>query len=235
MNQYGYPPADPAQLGVRPAVQLSAAFLTQAMFWMFIALLITTGVGVLVAGLPPSQLATLSNLWLFIIIGQLVLAFGLSLAINRISATAALLLFFVYAATMGITLGVILLTYTSASVAAAGLSAAGVFAGAAVYGAVTKRDLTSVGGILFMGLIGILVASVVNIFIGWEALNFGISVLGVIIFTGLTAYDVQRIKNGQLAAFTNSMEKGAVMGAFVLYLDFVNLFFMLLRLFGDRR
>jgi FtsH-binding integral membrane protein len=233
MNQY--PPASPAQLGVRPVAQLSAAFLSQAMFWMFIALLITTGVGVLVANLPPQQLATLGNLWLFIIIGQLVLAFGLSLAINKISATLALLLFFVYAATMGITLGVILLTYTTASVLAAGLSASAVFGAAAVYGYVTKRDLTSVGGILFMGLIGILVASLVNLFIGWTWLNFAIAVLGVVIFTGLTAYDVQRIKNGQLAAFTNSMEKGAVMGAFVLYLDFVNLFFMLLRLFGDRR
>ncbi len=228
-------PLNPAQVGVRPAAALSTAFLSQAFFWMFVALLITTATGVFVANLPTSTLNALLNVWLFIIIGQLAIAFGLSLAINRISATAALALFFVYAATMGITLGVILLRYEVTSIAAAGISAASIFAAAAVYGAVTKRDLTTIGAIAFMGLIGILVASLVNFFIGWSTLNFAICVLGVLIFTALTAFDVQRIKNGQLAAFTNSMEKGAVMGAFVLYLDFVNLFFLLLRLFGSSR
>jgi FtsH-binding integral membrane protein len=174
------------------------------------------------------------DMWLFIVIGQLVLAFALTLGIRKMSPTLALLLFFVYAATMGITLGVILLTYELGDVAAAGLSAAGVFAGAAAFGAVTKRNLATMGGYLSMALIGLLVAMIVNMFIGWETLNFVISIVGVLIFTGLTAWDVQRIQRGEVAAFTGSMEKSAVMGAFILYLDFVNLFFFLLRLFGGR-
>jgi FtsH-binding integral membrane protein len=202
---------------------------------MFIALLITTGVGVLVAGLPEATLARLFDFWLLIVIGQLAIAFVLGLAIKRISATAALLLFFVYAASMGLTVGLVLLLYTTASVAAVGLSAAAVFGAAAVYGAVTKRNLDTIGAYAFIALIGILVASLVNLFVGWQTLSFAISAIGVVVFTVLTAWDVQRIQRGDFAAFTESMEKGAVMGAFALYLDFINLFFMLLRLFGDRR
>jgi FtsH-binding integral membrane protein len=134
-----------------------------------------------------------------------------------------------------VTLGVILVAYELGSVLAAGSAAAAVFGAAALYGAVTRRDLTSMGAFLFMGLIGILVASLVNMFIGWTWLSFGISVLGVVIFTGLTAYDVQRIKNGDVAVWAGSAEKGAVIAAFSLYLDFINLFFMLLRLFGNSR
>jgi FtsH-binding integral membrane protein len=229
------PYASPNQLGVRPAVQLSAAFLTQAMLWMFIALLVTTGVGVMVANLPTQTLDSLMNLWLPILIGQFALAMVLSFGIRRMSATLGLLLFFVYSATMGFTLGIILLTYELGSVFAAGASAAAVFAGAAIYGATTGRNLATMGGYLFMAVIGLIVAMVVNFFIGWQMLNFAISVLGVLIFTGLTAWDVQRIQRGEVAAFTGSMEKSAVMGAFILYLDFVNLFFFLLRLFGGSR
>ena len=133
------------------------------------------------------------------------------------------------------TLGFILVAYELGSVLAAGSSAAAVFGAAAIYGAVTKRNLAGLGPYLFMGLIGIIVASLVNIFIGWDTLSFIISVVGVVIFTALTAYDVQQIQSGNVAAWTQSMEKGAVMGAFKLYLDFINLFFMLLRLFGNSR
>jgi FtsH-binding integral membrane protein len=232
MSQYPY--ASPSQLGVRPAVQLSAAFLTQAMFWMFTALLVTTGTGVMVANLPTATLNQLMDLWLFILIGQFALAMVLSFGIRRMSPTLGLLLFFVYAATMGITFGVILLTYELGSILAAGTSAAAVFAGAAAYGAITKRNLATMGGYLTMALVGLIVAMLVNFFIGWETLNFLISIVGVVIFTGLTAWDVQRIQRGEVAAFTGSMEKSAVMGAFILYLDFVNLFLFLLRLFGSR-
>jgi FtsH-binding integral membrane protein len=232
MSQSPY--ASPSQLGVRPAVQLSAAFLTQSMFWMFIALLVTTGVGVTVANMPASTLDTLMGLWLPILIGQFALAMVLSFGIRRMSPTLSLLLFFIYSATMGFTLAIVLLTYELGSVLAAGASASAVFAGAAIYGATTKRSLATMGGYLFMALIGLIVAMVVNIFIGWETLNFVISIIGVLIFTGLTAWDVQRIQRGEIAAFTGSMEKSAVMGAFVLYLDFVNLFLFLLRLFGNR-
>ena len=106
---------------------------------------------------------------------------------------------------------------------------------AAIYGAVTKRSLAGLGGILFMGLIGLIVASVINIFVGWQQLNFIISVVGVVIFTALTAYDVQRIQNGDIAAGVGSMEKAAVIGALHLYLDFINLFLFFLRLTGGSR
>ncbi len=225
----------PSQLGVRPAAALSTAFLSQAFFWMFVGLLVTTGVGALLSGLSDAQFARLAGLWLPIVLVQLGLAFTLSLAIRRLSATAALGLFFVYAATMGVTLGVILRVYAPGTVLAAGLSAASIFGAASVYGAITGRDLTRLGAYLFMALVGILVALVVNAFLGSSFLGFVVSVVGVVVFTGLTAYDVQRIGRGELAAWTESMEKGAVMGAFVLYLDFVNLFLMLLRLFGSSR
>jgi FtsH-binding integral membrane protein len=170
-----------------------------------------------------------------LIIAQLVIAFTLTLAIRRIPASVGLLLFFAYAALTGVTLGFILRVYDLGSVVAAGSAAAAVFGAAAIYGAVTKRDLSNLGAYLFMGVIGLVVASLVNMFVGWSWLSFGISAAGVVIFTVLTAYDVQQIQSGAVAAWAGAMEKGAVMGAFKLYLDFINLFFMLLRLFGDRR
>ena len=232
-NPYGQYAA-PSQVGVRPDARLAAAFLTQSFFWMFLGLLVTTAVGVLIASLPEETLLEYAWLAIPMIFVQLGLAFTLTLAIKKISATVGLLLFFVYAAITGVTLGIVLITYELGSVLAAGSSAAAVFGAAAIYGAVTKRNLTGLGPYLFMGLIGIIVASVVNIFIGWDTLSFVISVAGVVIFTALTAYDVQKIQRGDVAAWTQSMEKGAVMGAFMLYLDFINLFFMLLRLFGNR-
>lgn len=236
MSMYPYGrSAMPSQVGVRPAAQLSSAFLTQAFFWMFLGLLVTTGVGMAVASLPLTTLADLAGLVLPMVIVQLVVALALSLGIRAMPATLGLLLFFVYSAITGVTVGLILVTYEIGSVLAAGSAAAAVFGGAALYGAVTGRDLTSLGAYLFMGLVGIIVASLVNVFIGWQWLSFAVSVVGVVVFTGLTAYDVQRIKNGDVAVWAGSMEKGAVMAAFSLYLDFVNLFFMLLRLFGNTR
>jgi FtsH-binding integral membrane protein len=225
----------PSQVGVRPDARLAQAFLTQSFFWMFLGLLVTTGVGFLVSSLPEETLFRYAGLALPLLLVQLVVAFVLSLAIRRISATVGLLLFFVYAAITGVTLGFVLLTYELGSIVAAGSSAAAVFGAAAIYGTVTKRDLSGLGPYLFMGLVGIIVASLVNMFIGWQWLSFGVSVLGVVVFTALTAYDVQKIQRGDIAAWAGSMEKGAVMGAFKLYLDFINLFFMLLRLFGNNR
>ena len=227
--------AVPSQVGVRPDARLAQAFLTQSFFWMFLGLLVTTGVGFLIASLPQETLVKYAGLALPLIIVQLVVAFVLSLAIRRISATVGLLLFFVYAAITGVTLGFILVTYDLGSVVAAGSSAAAIFGAAAIYGTVMKRDLSGLGPYLFMGLIGLMVAMIVNLFIGWDWLSFGISAAGVVIFTALTAYDVQKIQRGDVAAWAGSMEKGAVMGAFKLYLDFINLFFMLLRLFGNSR
>ncbi len=229
------PYATPGRVGVRPDARLAQAFLTQAFFWMFLGLLLTTGVGAVVAGMSDAQVTDLAGLFLPLIIAQLAIAFGLTLAIRRIPATVGLLLFFTYAALTGITLGFILRVYDLGSVVAAGSAAAAVFGAAAVYGAVTKRDLSNIGAYLFMGLIGLMVAMFVNVFVGGTLLSFGISAAGVVIFTVLTAYDVQQIQSGAVAAWTGAMEKGAVMGAFKLYLDFINLFFMLLRLFGNRR
>ena len=126
-----------------------------------------------------------------------------------------------------------LLCHVARSLLTAGVEVPG--GAAAIYGAVTKRSLAGLGGILFMGLIGLIVAMVINVFVGWETLNVVISIVGIVIFTALTAYDVQRIQNGELAIATGSMEKGAVIGALHLYLDFINLFLFLLRFTGGRR
>lgn len=231
-NQNRY--VSPSTLGVKPAAELSAAFLTQAFAWMFVGLLLTAGIAFVVQG--SEQLRQFAADWFFLLlIGQLGLVIAISAAITRISATTALGLFFIYAATVGLTVGLIVSVYAEASVAQAFLSAAAMFGAAAIYGATTKRSLAGLGGILFMGLIGLIVASVINIFVGWDTLNFIISIVGVVIFTALTAYDVQRIQNGQIAAMTGSLEKAAVMGALHLYLDFINLFLFFLRLFGSSR
>jgi uncharacterized protein len=235
MNQNQFPGqyASPSTLGVKPDARLQTAFLTQAFVWMFFGLLVTAGVAAVVQG--NTQLIDFAaDNFFILIIAQLGLVLGISALINRISATVALGLFFVYAASLGLTIGLIVAGYEGASVATAFLSASAMFGAAALYGATTKRSLTGLGGILFMGLIGLIVASVINVFIGFEMLSFIISIVGVVIFTALTAYDVQRIQAGDLAARTGSMEKAAVIGALHLYLDFINLFLFMLRLFGNR-
>jgi hypothetical protein len=235
MNQNQFPGQyAPSALGVRPDARLASAFLTQAFVWMFAGLLVTAGVAAVVQSNERLLEFALGNFFI-LIIAQLGLVLGISALINRMSATLALALFFVYAASLGITIGLIVTAYTGASVATAFLSASAMFGAAAIYGATTKRSLAGLGGILFMGLIGILVASVLNIFLGSSMVSWVISVVGVVIFTALTAYDVQRIQAGDLAARTGSMEKAAVIGALHLYLDFINLFLFMLRLFGGSR
>jgi FtsH-binding integral membrane protein len=159
---------------------------------------------------------------------------GISAAINKISATVALGLFFLYAASVGLFIGLIVYGYSQASVAQAFLGASAMFGGAAIYGAVTKRSLASMGGILTIGLIGLIATMFINILVGSTAINWLISIAGIGIFTALTAYDVQRIQAGDLAARLGSMEKAAVIGALRLYLDFLNLFLFFLRLMGGR-
>jgi FtsH-binding integral membrane protein len=152
----------------------------------------------------------------------------------------SLLLFFVYAATMGLTIGVIVWSVMQGeggvlAVTTAFASTAGMFGAAAVYGAVTKRNLASMGGILFMGLIGIIIASVVNIFLASSTISWVISIAGVALFTALTAYDVQRITRGDYAAWTGSQERASVLAALHLYLNFINMFLFFLRIFGGGR
>ena len=235
MTQNQSPSATPTQLGVRPTTALSAGFLTQSFAWMFVGLLLTGVVAWVVQGSETLTNAA-AEWYLPVIIGQFVLVIAISGGINKLSATAALGLFLVYAATMGVTLSFIFIVYDLGSIAAAFVSAAGMFGAAAVYGAVTKRSLASIGGYLFMGLIGLIIAMFVNPFlVQSDQFSLVLSVVGVLLFVGLTAWHVQRIANGDLAAYTGSMEKGAVLGALSLYLDFINIFLFLLRIFGGRR
>ena len=230
---FGQPSGLPSSVGVRPDPRLAQAFLTQAFVWMFAGLLVSAGVAFIVQS-NERLLGFAADNFFLLVIGQLALVLGISFGINRISATVALGLFFVYAATLGLTIGLIVSGFTGASVVTAFLSASAMFGAAAIYGSVTKRSLAGLGGILFMGLIGLIVASVINVFVGSDTLGWVISIVGVVIFTALTAYDVQRIQNGDLAIATGSMEKAAAIGALHLYLDFVNLFLFMLRLFGSR-
>jgi FtsH-binding integral membrane protein len=223
----------PATLGVKPDSRLATAFLTQAFVWMFAGLLVTAGVASVVQSNPRLLEFAGDNLFILFIL-QLGIVLGITAAINRISATAALGLFFAYAASLGLTIGLIVASYTTGSVVTAFLSASAMFGAAAVYGHVTKRSLAALGGILFMALIGLVVAMVLNLFLQSTTVTWLISIVGVLLFTALTAYDVQRIQSGTIAAQTGSMEKAAVIGALTLYLDFINLFLFLLRLLGGR-
>jgi uncharacterized protein len=232
-------PQSPTQLGVRPAPALVQQLLVGAFGWMFAGLLLSAGVAYLV-GTSETLLTTVAEWWLPLMIGQILLVVVISAGINKLSASAALGLFFLYAATMGLTIGVIVWAYMqtpggSTAVASAFLSASAMFAGAALYGAVTKRELANIGGLLFMALIGLLVAMFVNIFLHSSTVDWVISIAGVLIFVGLTAYDVQRITRGDYAAFTQSREKASVLAALHLYLNFINLFLFLLRIFGGNR
>ncbi len=226
-------PATPSALGVRPDSRLASAFLSQAFLWMFAGLLATAGVAYVVQS-NERLLAFASGSFFPLFIGQLLLVVVISAAITRISASLALLLFFVYAASLGITIGLIVASYTAGSVVTAFLSSSAMFGAAAVYGSVTKRSLAGMGGFLFMGLIGLMVAMLLNLFLQSSTVTWIVSIVGVVLFTALTAYDVQRIQAGDLAAQTGSMEKAAVIGALRLYLDFINLFLFMLRLLGGR-
>jgi len=168
-----------------------------------------------------------------LMIGELILVFTLSAAIGRLSTGVATVLFLGYSALNGLTLSVVFLVYTADSIASTFAVTAAMFGAMSLYGYVTRRDLTSWGSFFFMGLIGILIASVVNIFLKSNAVSWVVSAIGVIVFTGLTAYDTWKIK--ALAAAGAEGRKPAILGALTLYLDFINLFLMLLRLMGGRR
>ena len=171
-----------------------------------------------------------------VMLAPLGLVMLLSFGINRLSATAAQAIFWVYAGLMGISLASVFLVFTGASVARVFFITAGTFAAMSFYGYTTRRDLSQFGSFLFMGLIGIVIASLVNIFFASSALQFAISVIGVLVFTGLTAYDTQAIKETYYEGAGHEIaSKTAIMGALRLYLDFVNLFMMLIQLLGVRR
>jgi FtsH-binding integral membrane protein len=180
-----------------------------------------------------------SPLFLIIALGTLGLVFFLSARIDKIQASTASALFVAYSVLNGLFFSTIFLRYTGASIASTFVITAGMFGAMAVYGLVTKRDLSGWGSFLFMGLIGLIIASIVNIFLKSTGVYWVTSMIGVLIFTGLTAYDVQKIKRmgeeGIMSQGQEAITKGSIMGALALYLDFINLFLMLLRFFGGSR
>lgn len=207
--------------------------------WMSLALLITGMTAYYVATSPTILTAILTNQILFwgLIIAELVLVFTVSAAINRLSLTTATLLFLLYSVINGATMSFIFLLYTMSSIATVFFIAAGTFATMAVIGYTTKKDLSSMGKFLFMGLIGIIIATLVNLFIKSDGLTMILSYAGVVVFVGLTAWDSQKIK--QMLMQANDVDEGtqkiALLGALSLYLDFINLFIYLLQIFGKRR
>ena len=178
----------------------------------------------------------LSGLKWIVMLAPLGIVFYMSFGINKMSTSKAQTTFWIFAALMGLSLSSILLVYTGLSVTRVFFISSATFGAMSIYGYTTKRDLTKFGSFLMMGLIGIIIASLVNIFLKSSMMYFAISIIGVLIFVGLTAYDTQKIKNMYSASDSGElMGKKAVMGALTLYLDFINLFIMLLRLFGQRR
>ncbi len=203
--------------------------------WMTLGLLVTSGVAFYVATTPAALQMIFGNRMVFwgLVIAQFGLVIALSAAVNKLSAGMAGALFILYSALTGATLSAVLLAYTGASVASAFAVTAGTFLAMSVYGTVTKRDLTSWSTFLFMGLIGVVIASVVNIFTKSGMVAWVISAAAVVVFTGLTGYDTQRLR--RMATAGAGVAALPVNGALALYLDFINLFLSLLNLFGGRR
>lgn len=206
--------------------------------WMTLALVITGFTAYGVATSPGILQAIYTNQILFwgLIIAEFALVFGVSAAINRLSLTTATLMFILYSVINGALLSYIFLAYTASSVATVFFITAGTFAAMAVIGYTTKTDLSSMGKILFMALIGLIIATLVNIFVKSSGLTLILSYVGVLIFVGLTAWDSQKIKQMLLQApdAGEGAQKLALLGALTLYLDFINLFIYLLRIFGKR-
>jgi FtsH-binding integral membrane protein len=219
--------------------EASTIFLAKVFNWMAVGLGLTGIVAYLTAYSGLAQVIMASPLFYVLVIGELGLVFYLSARIEKIQATTATGLFVGYAVLNGLTLSMIFLAYTSSSIAGTFFITAGMFGAMAVFGLVTKRDLSGLGSFMFMGLVGIIIASIVNIFLQSSAMYWVISMIGVMVFTGLTAYDVQKIKRmgeeGIMSQGEGAIRKGAIMGALALYLDFINLFLMLLRFFGGGR
>ena len=200
------------------------------------ASIVTNELGQIIGITPIGAMLFGSPLKWVVMLAPLGFVFYLSARINKMSVSSAQITFWIFSAIMGLSLASIFIVYTQASIARVFFISSGTFAAMSLYGYTTKKDLTKLGGFLFMGLIGIIIASLVNLFFQSSALHFAISVIGVLVFVGLTAYDTQSIKNMYYAGDSESVGgKKALMGALRLYLDFINLFIMLLRLFGQRR
>lgn len=226
------------QLTAEQVKSLQSSFINKVYGWMALALAITGFVAL--RTVDSGFIETIAGnqiLFFGIILAELGLVIWLSRSLASMNASKAIGLFLLYSALNGLTMSILFLVYTSASIASTFFITAGTFGVMSAYGYFTKTDLSSIGNIAFMGLIGIIIASVVNIFWHNEMLYWAVTYIGVLVFVGLTAYDTQKIKEMSLEMDINSEEgsKGAILGALKLYLDFINMFIFMLRIFGDRR
>ncbi|MBM2846622.1 MAG: Bax inhibitor-1/YccA family protein [Bacteroidetes bacterium] len=214
------------------AQELQRAFVAKVYGWMMAGLMVTGIVALLTINTPALLELIFSSRWTFLglVFGQLGLVIWLSARVEKMSASTATLVFVAYSALTGLTLSLIFLLYAAASMATTFFVTAGTFGAMSAYGYITKRDLTSFGSFLMMGLIGVVLASVVNLY--WIT-----TYVGILVFVGLTAYDTQKIKemSGIVSQGEEAEQKGAIMGALRLYLDFINLFLLLLRVMGNRK
>ena len=227
-----------AQPGDLAVARTESNFLQRVFLWMFVGLGITGGVAALIGSSDTllTDITESPGVIIVVIVAQLAIVFGLSFAINRISVGMATFLFLLYSATVGVTFAFIFELYTTQSIFTAFLITAGMFGALAVWGAVTQTDLSKLGSIAFMALIGLILATIVNIFWANSTLYWITTYAGVAIFAALTAYDMQKLKQINQQGLTGDAEgRAAIMGALALYLDFINLFLFLLRIFGRQR
>jgi FtsH-binding integral membrane protein len=224
------------QLGIK---SFQALFITKVYNWMALALFVTGLVAYFTASSPQMINAIISSKLIFygLLISELLLVIYLTSAIQKLSQNMVITGFLIYSVLNGLTMSVIFLVYTSNSIATTFYVTAGTFGAMSLYGYYTKKDLTSIGNIAIMALIGIIIASIVNMFLKNEMMYWIITYLGVAVFVALTAYDTQKLKEIGNKGFVNgeNMEKMSILGALTLYLDFINLFLFLLRIFGDRK
>jgi FtsH-binding integral membrane protein len=214
------------------------SFLQRVYLFMSVGLATTGVVALAVASSPAALNLVFGHQMVFfgLMIAELLLVMAFAPVAARVSAGTATMMFFGYAALSGVTFSVIFLRYTMGSIASTFLVTGGMFAALSAYGALTKRDLSSLGSFCLMGLVGLIIASVVNLFLGSSMLYWLTTFVGVIVFTGLTAYDTAKLKDlGTRTEAGDATTKAALQGALILYLDFINLFLMLLRIFGGRR
>ncbi len=215
-------------------------FIRSVYNWMAIGLALTGFVAFFVSNSQTMMRLIFGNQLIFfgLIIGELALVFSISARVHKMQASTATSLFVLYAALNGATLSAIFLIYTRSSITSTFFICAATFVASSIYGMATKRDLTAMGQFMFMGLIGIVIASVVNLFVRSSGVSLIVSYIGVIVFVGLTAYDTQKLRTMALSQpdglDAGTIRKGAILGALTLYLDFINLFLMLLRILGNR-
>lgn len=236
MNPYEMTPDSRFQAAATASAERVSAFLRRVYGWMFVGLGLTGLVALGMAQNPANVVAFAQNRFLFfgVLIAEIVLVVALSARVLKMSPAAAIGTFLVYAGLNGLVFSTIFLTFTMTSIATTFFITAGMFGGLALFGTVTKRNLAGLGSFAMMGLWGVLLAMLVGFFVHSSALQFAISVAGVIVFTGLTAWDAQRLKSMALVTSAGHTENLAIVGALALYLDFINLFLFLLRFLGRR-